>query len=100
MTLFNFILAPYPTHNIMSDDRKPMKNMHQILAEMMQQRITQTKIHACRVDNRYYTPKEYMTLTNIQRFKLSLIRDAMNRHPGSYDMSPGTFPAGYFDTTN
>ena len=54
----------------------------------------------CRVDNRYYTPEEYMNLTNVQRFKLFLIHDTTNRPLGSYDFFPGAFPDTYFDPEN
>ena len=100
MTLTNFILAPYHTQNIMSVDHKHIKNMHQILSLVIQQGITQSQMHACRVNNHYYTRAEYMNLTNVQRFKLSLIRDATNCPRRSYDMSPGAFPVGYFDPAN
>ena len=72
-----------------------MKNIHQILSEMMQQGITQTDIHECRVDSCYYNPEEYMTLTNVQRFKLSLICDAMNR-PRELRHVPGNIPCRIF----
>ena len=84
----------------MSADRKPTKSMHQIFLKMMQQGITITMFHDCTVEDRYYTPMEYTNLTNIQRFKLSLISNATNRPPGSYDTFAGTFPARHFNPAN
>ena len=65
----------------MSAGHEPLKNMHQILSEMMAQGITQKQLLGCRVKNRYYTPEEYMTLTHIQKYKLSLLCNFTNRLP-------------------
>ena len=68
---------------------------------MMAGGITQRQLLNCRVENRYYTPEEYMTLALIQKYKLSLLCNSMNRPPGSYNATQkGTFPAGYFDPEN
>jgi len=85
----------------MSANRKPKKTMEEMLSEMMRQKITQSMYHACTVENRRYTNEEYLALTYVQKFKLSLIRDATNRPPGSYDATQkNKFPDGYFDHDN
>jgi len=78
-----------------------MKTMEEMLSEMMRQQITITMFYACTVENRRYTDEEYMALTHVQKFKLSLIRDSADRPIGSYDASQkGKFPNGYFNRDN
>ena len=85
----------------MSAGREPQKNVHQILSDMMEQRIIQQQLLDCRVENRYYTPDEDMAFTHMQKYKLSLPSNLTNRPIGSYDaFQKGTFPAGYFDPAN
>ena len=80
---------------------EPQQNMHQILSEMMEQGTTQQQLLDCRVEKRYYTPEEYMTLSHVQKYKLSLLHNFTNRTIGSYDVSQkGTFPARYFNPAN
>ena len=72
-----------------------------MLSEMMRQQIITTMFHACTVENRRYTAEEYMDLTHAQKFKLSLIHDASNCSPGSYDATQkNKFPDGYFNHNN
>ena len=85
----------------MNANRKPKTTMEELLSEMMQQKITMTMFYACTVENRRYTDEEYMALTHVKRFKLSLIRDSADRPIGSYNATKkGKFQDKYFNKDN